>query len=351
MKDGQAPPEPRRRETEMITNAASASNLAPEQPKPSLKSPKDGGTHSQAASKPDASAPKAKSGLSCSATPDWTYDSKTSLTYARTEDLYLKYTARNGDVLEVSTKTTEVFRYDEHVTISADARALAARACAKDGNDGKDGKDGKGGGRGVAYDGARAMDTADAGAAAETEETDPKAKQLKELREWAKQVEREVRLQQHKILERMLKQSGKDEDENGKPFLMVTPDGVCARPGKAEKAEEAQVPEYWNAENTSDRIVHFATQMAEISGMDLREFGEIIKEAVSKGFDQAGAATGELTGAAAKLNKDTRDLVFSKLSKWLEERKDMPYNQGAQTPAAIGAPTVASAKPGANGPG
>ncbi len=71
--------------------------------------------------------------------------------------------------------------------------------------------------------------------------------------------------------------------------------------------------------------------------MDLKEFGEIIKEAVSKGFDHAGAATGELTGAAAKLNKDTRDLVNAKLSKWLEEHIDMPYNQGAQNPAVAGA--------------
>jgi hypothetical protein len=276
----------------MITNAATASNLAPEPPKSSLKTSKDG----------------------------------------------------KADVLEGSSKTTEEFRYDEHVTISADARALAARAC---------GNDGKGGKHGLTHDGAEeATDATDAQAAAEAEALDPKEKQLKELREWAKQVEREVRLQQHKILEQMLKQSGKDDGKNGSPFLMVTPDGTCVRPGNTEKTEEAQVPEYWNAENTSDRIVHFATQMAEISGMDPEEFGEIIKEAVSKGFDQAGAATGELTGAAAKLNKDTKDLVFSKLSKWLEERKDMPYNQGAQNPAAAGALSVApGAARSATGPG
>ena len=318
---------------EMITNAAIASNLAPEPPKPSLKTSKDGGVHCRAGSRADGSGAPA-AGHATAYTPDWNYDSKTSLTYTRTEDLYLKYTSRDGSMLEMSSQTTEEFRYDEHVTISADARALAARACAKD------------------ADKATEPDPA-----TEAEALDPKEKQLKELREWAKQVEREVRLQQHKILEQMLKQSGRDGDKHGNPFLVVTPDGVCvrppdggcARPGNAEKTEEAQVPEYWNAENTSDRIVHFATQMAEISGMDLKEFGEIIKEAVSKGFDQAGAATGELTGAAAKLNKDTRDLVFSKLSKWLEERKDMPYNQGAQKPAAAG--VLSGAAGTAIGPG
>jgi hypothetical protein len=339
MKQGQAPPEPRSRETEMINNTASASNLAPEVPKSSLKSSKDGEGRGQAASKTDAAAAESEAGRAAVSTPDWTYDSKTSLSYTRTEDLYLKYTARNGDVLEVSSKTTEEFRYEEHLTISADARALAARACAKDGDGGRHGltRDGMEGAAG-AMDAADAMDTE---APAEAEALDPKEKQLKELRKWAKQVEREVRLQQHKILEQMLKQSGKDGGKDGSPFLMVTPDGVCVRPGKAEKAEDAPVPEYWNAENTSDRIVHFATQMAEISGMDLKEFGEIIKEAVSKGFDQAGAATGELTGSAAKLNKDTKDLVSSKLSKWLEERADKPYNQGAQKPATAGAASAA----------
>ena len=314
----------------MLTNAANAFNSAPEPAKFPLKTPKDGGVHGQAARSPAV-------GHAASATPDWNYDSKTSLSYTRTEDLYLKYTSRDGDVLEMSSKTTEEFRYDEHVTISSDARALAARAC---------GSNGKGAKAGVE----------DQGQAGEAEAMDPKEKQLKELREWAKQVEREVRLQQHKILEHMLKQSGKDGgkvgEKHGSPFLVVTPDGVCVKPGNAEKTEEAQVPEYWNAENTSDRIVHFATQMAEISGMDLREFGEIIKEAVSNGFDQAGAATGELTGAAAKLNKDTKDLVFAKLSNWLEEHADKPYNQGVQKPAAAGVPVVAASAPGiATGPG
>lgn len=289
---------------EMLTNAAIASKLAPEPSKHPLKTPKDGGAHGKTAS-------------------------------------------RDGDVLEMRSKTTEEFRFEEHVTISSDARALAARAC---------------GSHGLSSDAAAGAEDTDQ--AADAEAMDPKEKQLKDLREWAKQVEREVRLQQHKILERMLKQSAQDGGKEGgkheSPFLVVTPDGVCAkppdggcaRPGNAEKTEEAQVPEYWNAENTSDRIVHFATQMAEISGIDLREFGEIIKEAVSKGFDQAGAATGELTGAAAKLNKDTKDLVFAKLSKWLEEHVDMPYNQGAQKPAAAGVPGVAGNAPGtATGPG
>jgi hypothetical protein len=291
----------------MISNAAGFRKSDLETPNSSLKIAKD-------AARADAARPEGRAHAAdrsdghdhgAASAPDWTYDSHQSLSYQSTEDLYLKYTTRDGDTVELSYEKTETLRVEDSVHVSADAKALAAGA----------------------------DDAAAADKNGKAEETDPKAKQLAELREWAKQVEHEVRLQNRKILEQMLKQSGRFSEAGEGRFLMIMPDGKPGDAGNTENTEDAQVPPYWNAENTSDRIVHFATQMAEISGMEPEEFFEKIKDAVSAGFDQAAAATGELTGAAAKLNKDTKDLVFSKLSKWLEDRKGMPYNQGAQNPA------------------
>jgi hypothetical protein len=205
---------------------------------------------------------------------------------------------------DAAVQNSEETRSGETVHFSATARALAAV-------DGKDAKD-----------------------VAETD--DPKAKQLAELREWAKQVERELRQQQQKLLEQILKQSGRHvESGDGKFLVLFTAPGDGTE--KAQGADEPQVPEYWNAENTSDRIVHFATQMAEISGLGLDAFAEKMKEAVGAGFDQAHEATGDLPGAAGKLNRDTRELVFAKLSKWLEDKKSLAYNQGVQSKAVVGA--------------
>jgi hypothetical protein len=297
----------------MITNAASGRKTDLDTRKSPINSSKD--AMRQCAPQARDGAPgQAQAGHAASAgsAPDWTYDSQRSLTAKTTEDLYLKYTTRDGDVLEIHSETTEEIRYDESVRVGA-------------------------GGKRPAVGDAEASDGAGA-----AEETDPKKKQLAELRKWAEQVEREVRAQQHKILEQMLKQSGRHLDMGDGRFVALFPE--CAIDGavkaaKGEKAGAAEengdelVPPYWNAENTSDRIVHFATQMAEISGMDPAEFAETIKEAVSKGFGEAAAATGPLTGSAAKLNQRTHELVLSKLSKWLEERKDLAYNQATRSPA------------------
>ena len=169
-----------------------------------------------------------------------------------------------------------------------------------------------------------------AGGSAEAAEApeDPKEKQAAGLRAWAEGVEREVRMQQQRLLEQSLKQNGKHVQTSDGKFLVILPEPGAADPESADADGEFPVPEYWNAENTSDRIVHFATQMAAISGMDPAEFAEKIIAAVSAGFDQANAETGDLPGAAGKLNRDTRELVFAKLSKWLEDSKSGEYNLG-----------------------
>lgn len=289
----------------MISNAVNALKSGVE-PKANLNSSKD---TPKGVSAPGAAAPAAQDGGNQvdNWAPDWNYQSNTTTYSSHSESLYLKYTSRDGDVLELQSQSTEESYSSEIVRFSATARALAA------GN----------------------TDAAADGKDVSAAEEDPKAKQLADLRAWAKQVMRELSEQQHKLLEQTLKQSGRHVESGDGKFLMVfmatSQDGA----EKAGSADEPQVPAYWNAENTSDRIVHFATQMAEISGLDLDTFAEQIKKAVGAGFDQAHEATGDLPGAAGKLNRDTRELVFSKLSKWLEDRKSLLYNQGAQSKAII----------------
>jgi hypothetical protein len=152
---------------------------------------------------------------------------------------------------------------------------------------------------------------------------------LRTAMEWAREVETELRRQQAAMLEALLK--GRDgERAEGTRFAVVGLVLVAEQgaPEEAGEAEEAEVPEYWNAENTSDRIVAFATSFAAIHGDG--EFAEKILKAVGDGFEQAHALTGDLPGAAGKLNRDTKNLVFEKLEKWLEEWEAGAYNLSAQ---------------------
>jgi hypothetical protein len=225
----------------------------------------------------------------------------------------MKYTNRDGDVLELQAESSEAT-----YAVGSKARRAPAHADRLPNDGGSGHGDGAVAGKDVSAP------------------EDPKAKQLAELREWAKQVERELRQQQRKLVEQALKQAGRHMDSGDGKFLLVytSTDGEKTGAAQAEQAEEeANVPPYWNAENTSNRIVHFATQMAEISGLDLKEFAARIRDAIGAGFDQAKEATGELPGAAGKLNKDTKNLVFAKLSKWLEAKEAEAYNQQARSNA------------------
>lgn len=231
-----------------------------------------------------------------------------ALSYASTTDIaHLKYTSKDGDVLEVDLEHRE--ETFAGVAFSADAR-------------------------GCAHKGGSALDAAGlAGANAEASEpagadADARLKKLAELRDWAAQVADEVRQQQRRILEEFLKRSGKFMPGSEGRFIVVQP---APEEAQTEADDcEAGIPEYWNAENTSDRIVHFATQMAQIAGGD-SDFAETIINAVTEGFEQANAATGPMPGAAGELNRKTHDLTMSKLSKWLEEHKAGGYNLGART--------------------
>jgi hypothetical protein len=237
------------------------------------------------------------------------------------ESLHVESASKDGDVLEVDWEHRE--------------EVFAGVAFAETGAEGPEGPDGPGHGPGKKAGaeklaGANAEAAEPAGSASEADGGDARLERLARLRDWASRVADEVRKQQKRILEENLKRSGSFvPGGEGRYIVIYAEQGAPAQDEGGEEGEKG-VPEYWNAENTSDRIVKFATQMAEIAGDD-SGFAETIMKAVADGFDQANAATGPLPGAAGELNRKTRELTFSKLSKWLEERKAGGYNQGART--------------------
>ena len=89
---------------------------------------------------------------------------------------------------------------------------------------------------------------------------------------------------------------------------------------KVKKLED-NMPEFWNAENTSQRIVNFATAFYGIHGEgSLDDFVNSIKDAVKAGFGEAKEELGELPGAVKGLINKTYDLVMQKIDAW---RQDM----------------------------
>ncbi|MBF0430854.1 MAG: hypothetical protein HQK83_06215 [Fibrobacteria bacterium] len=107
------------------------------------------------------------------------------------------------------------------------------------------------------------------------------------------------------------------------------PFGEGIKTGQIEGVEpttELNIPEYWNAENTSQRIVDFATSFFSMSDKGANEFGTMMMEAVKKGFEEASAITGQLPGAAGELVADTQQLTMEKLEAWMAQNSSEPVS-------------------------
>lgn len=167
--------------------------------------------------------------------------------------------------------------------------------------------------------------------------TDSTDENHSEIVKWAKQIETELKKQQAELVKQTIQAFHRTVENGDGKFIQIQitttdSDGNSSETksvNDAANSDAPKVPEYWNAENTSDRIVRMATSFAKISGLDPLEFADKIKAAVQAGFDQAHDVTGDLPGAAGKLNQDTKSLVFSKLTKWLDQWKSEAYNQAA----------------------
>jgi len=119
-------------------------------------------------------------------------------------------------------------------------------------------------------------------------------------------------------LQKFLDKSGMGQDilsisENPLSEVISVDDSVFL---EETETLEASVPEYWNAENTSERIFRFATQFYESSGLSKEEYTEKITSAIKRGYKEARDILGNLDPQTDKLLADTHKLTLDKVYTW-----------------------------------
>lgn len=81
------------------------------------------------------------------------------------------------------------------------------------------------------------------------------------------------------------------------------------------------IPEYWNAQNTSQRIIEFSFSFyAKFEG-SIDEFSSTIRSAIDDGFSQAKKILGNISENINDLIGETYDLVMEKLDSLVNEKK------------------------------
>jgi hypothetical protein len=98
-------------------------------------------------------------------------------------------------------------------------------------------------------------------------------------------------------------------------YRMLQDISAKANAGDAEDVS-AVIPEYWNAENTSQRIADFALSFHGKTGIADEDFLQKIKAAIDEGFSQATTMLGQTPSAVNKLVDDTYSLTMKKLDEW-----------------------------------
>ncbi len=87
-----------------------------------------------------------------------------------------------------------------------------------------------------------------------------------------------------------------------------------------ESKEIPGLPEYWNAENTSQRIVDFATSFFGMFEGKGDEYVAMIKDAIEEGFSQAKDIFGAMPDTVGKLVDKTHALVTRKIDSWAKDQ-------------------------------
>ena len=80
------------------------------------------------------------------------------------------------------------------------------------------------------------------------------------------------------------------------------------------------LPDYWNADNTSQRIVDFATSFLSAFKGSGSQFVDTIKNAIDQGFSQAEGVLGNTPDAVDKLTAKTHALVMDKIDQWAKDQ-------------------------------
>jgi hypothetical protein len=91
------------------------------------------------------------------------------------------------------------------------------------------------------------------------------------------------------------------------------------------------LPDYWSSENTSQRIVDFATSFLGAFKGSGSQFLSTIKDAIDKGFSEAEGITGKLPDAVSGLVNKTHDLVMQKLDAWAQQQGITVADSSADT--------------------
>lgn len=114
--------------------------------------------------------------------------------------------------------------------------------------------------------------------------------------------------------------------ENMIKELMKSLGAEIQRTNKSEKTEELKspeiegLPEYWNAENTSQRIFEFAISFHSLSEQDTEGYYKMMRDAIISGYDEAIGEIGEVSNEVSALSQNTLELALEKLDNWAKEQ-------------------------------
>lgn len=126
----------------------------------------------------------------------------------------------------------------------------------------------------------------------------------------------------HAQLLDMVKEAKKAAGDAGIEFdAIYSADSILYDVSAEEEA--APVPEYWNAENTSQRMVDYAMSFRSLAPeLSDEEYIGRMRSAVEEGFKQAKEMLGNLPGAVGKLFNDTYTSAMQKFDDLLSKLQD-----------------------------
>jgi hypothetical protein len=105
----------------------------------------------------------------------------------------------------------------------------------------------------------------------------------------------------------------------------------------AQDTEVAEVPEFWNAENTSQRIFDFAMSFRELyPEMSDEEYVSQVQEAVEKGFGEAKSILGDaLPEPSKKLYNDTYEATMNLFKNYLEQKNTVEDTENSEVDSPV----------------
>jgi len=124
----------------------------------------------------------------------------------------------------------------------------------------------------------------------------------------------------NKLME-SIHQSKKALMDAGVEFVKYDEDSILYG-GVPKGTKAADVPKYWNAENTSQRIVDFAMSFRSMAPeLSDEEYIDQVRKAVQLGYKLAKKDVGSMPGPSAQLFNDTYNLTMKKFDDLVEQAK------------------------------